>query len=290
MRQTRDMEQVDERDEPVAQRRADGCARNRERRVADQEIVTAQLDRRAEAHRNQRQVDAAVRLKHRIRHRDERHRRNGKAEDAHELTAEHRARGQEDAQDGAAEQEKACPRRKRQHERHAERSRERGVRLALVTGRACTRDGRQDADRKRGDERLRQVKEVDNAGVDAVGLHRLVRRHMHRRALQTARNQRDVDKVGHAHDRGRDRDGDGQAEQRLDERPGRADGRVERTDARFAARERRLHEHVSRRRDLADGDAEHGQRRDCRVVKATSHRPVGEAEADEQLARRLDDL
>ena len=113
---------------------------------------------------------------------------------------------------------------------------------------------------------------------------------MHRRALQAARNERDVDQVGNAHDRGRDRDRDRQAEQRFRERQRRPNGRVERAHPCLAARERRLHEHVRRRDNLSDGDAEHGQRRDDRIVKAASHRPAGEAEADEQLAGRLDDL
>ena len=196
------MEQVDNRDQPVAERRTDGRTHDIQRRIADEKIVAEHFDNRACEHRDKRQVNAAERLQRRVGDSHKGRRRYGKAENTHQHTAKLRALRVQHAQDRSGEHDEARAGRQGDDNRHAQRGTQCFGNLGMVARCACACDGRQHADRQCGDERLRQVEEVDGlTGVNAVGGHCFSCRHADRRTLQTRRNQRHVDQVGQAHNR-----------------------------------------------------------------------------------------
>ena len=100
-RQTPDVEQVDDRDQPVAERCTDGRTHDIQRRIADEKIVAEHFDNRACKHRDKRQVNSAERLLRRVGDSHKCRRRYGKAEQTHQHTAKLRALRVQHAQDRA---------------------------------------------------------------------------------------------------------------------------------------------------------------------------------------------
>ena len=106
-RQTPDVEQVDDRDQPVAERRTDGRTHDIQRRIADEKIVTEHFDNRACKHRDKRQVNAAERLQRRVGDSHKCRRRYGKAEQTHQYTAKLRSLRVQHAQNRSGEHDEA---------------------------------------------------------------------------------------------------------------------------------------------------------------------------------------
>ena len=107
------------------------------------------------------------------------------------------------------------------------------------------------------------------------------------RVLELALHKRRVDQRDDRHHRGRQRDGDGNREEALQDRSGGI-RRVCARDARAVAQV--VDEHVDEREHRADRHADDGRGRGDVILVPKAHDVHRKAKADEELADRLDDL
>ena len=158
--------------------------------------------------------------------------------------------------------------------------------MHAVVARKGGRHRRDDGDGQRRHHRRRQVVEVHARGIRAVEVARLLER-VAQRVLELALHKRRVDQRDDRHHRGRQRDGDGDGEQALQDRA----GGIRRVCARGArAVAQVVDEHVDEREHRADRHADDGRGRGDVVLVPKAHDVHRKAKADEELADRLDDL